>query len=96
MQYESARYGDLSSELWEKLRVVIVHSTEVYVPSNINQSPFNVGKNVELVEFSPGQVQDLAGRYGLSASASYTDMLMALVGGHPYLIRKALDRKSVV
>ena len=88
--YESARYGDLSSELWEKLRVVIVHSTEVYVPSNINQSPFNVGKNVELVEFSPGQVQDLAGRYGLSASASYTDMLMALVGGHPYLIRKAL------
>ena len=88
--YESARYGDVSSELWEKLRVVIVHSTEVYVPSNINQSPFNVGKNVELAEFSPEQVQDLAGRYGLSASASYTDALMALVGGHPYLTRKAL------
>lgn len=88
--YESARYGDLGSELWENLRLVMVHSTEAYVPLNINQSPFNVGKNVELVEFTPAQVQDLAGRYGLTNSASYTEALMALVGGHPYLIRKAL------
>ena len=88
--YESARYGDFSSELWENLRLVMVHSTEAYVPLNINQSPFNVGKNVELVEFLPGQVKDLAGRYGLSATASYAEALMGLVGGHPYLIRKAL------
>ena len=88
--YESARYGDFGSELWERLRIVIVHSTEAYVPLNINQSPFNVGKNVELMEFTSAQVQDLAERYGLSASASQTEALMALVGGHPYLIRKAL------
>ncbi len=88
--YEAARFGDLASERWENLRLVIVHSTEVYVPLNINQSPFNVGKNVELVEFLPEQVQDLAERYGLSASASYAEELMALVGGHPYLVRKAL------
>ncbi|MEM1252550.1 MAG: AAA-like domain-containing protein [Cyanobacteria bacterium P01_H01_bin.21] len=88
--YESARYGDFGSELWEKLRLVVVHSTEAYVPLNINQSPFNVGKNVELEEFSAEQVQDLAQRYGLSASASQTEALMELVGGHPYLIRKAL------
>ena len=88
--YEAARYGDFGSELWANLRIVMVHSTEAYVPLNINQSPFNVGKNVELVEFSAAQVQDLAQRYELSASASHTDALMALVGGHPYLIRKAL------
>ena len=88
--YESARYGDFGSELWENLRLVIVHSTEAYVPLNINQSPFNVGKNVELVEFTPEQVQDLALRYSLPACASQTQALMALVGGHPYLIRKAL------
>ncbi|MGB3296562.1 MAG: AAA-like domain-containing protein [Phormidesmis sp.] len=88
--YESARYGDFGSELWENLRLVIVHSTEAYVPLNINQSPFNVGKNVELVEFTPEQVQDLAQRYRLSACASHTQALMDLVGGHPYLIRKAL------
>ncbi|MEL6162145.1 MAG: AAA-like domain-containing protein, partial [Cyanobacteria bacterium J06627_32] len=46
--YEAARYGDFGSELWANVRLVIVHSTEAYVPLNINQSPFNVGKNVEL------------------------------------------------
>ncbi|MEM9092299.1 MAG: AAA-like domain-containing protein [Cyanobacteria bacterium P01_F01_bin.53] len=88
--YESARYGDFSSELWEKLRLVVVHSTEVYVPLNINQSPFNVGKNVELPEFTFDQVMDLAQRYTLSSSASLVEQVLMLVGGHPYLVRKAL------
>jgi len=88
--YESARYGDFSSELWEKLRLVVVHSTEVYVPLDINQSPFNVGKNVELREFNLAQVQDLARRYGLNWTDSQIEPLMSLVGGHPYLLRKAL------
>jgi transcriptional regulator with XRE-family HTH domain len=38
--YEKARYGDGKSDLWQKLRLVLVHSTEVYVPLNIHQSPF--------------------------------------------------------
>ena len=88
--YESARYGDLSSERWEKLRLVVVHSTEVYVPLNINQSPFNVGMNVELPELNHNQIQDLVQRYGLSWSESQVSQLIALVGGHPYLVRKAL------
>ena len=37
--YEKARYGDGRSDLWQKLRLVLVHSTEVYVPLNIHQSP---------------------------------------------------------
>lgn len=84
--YESARYGDFSSELWEKLRLVVVHSTEVYIPLNINQSPFNVGKNVELPEFIPAQVQDLAQRYGLLLSELQLQQLLAVLGGHPYLL----------
>jgi serine/threonine-protein kinase len=88
--YEAARYGDFSSELWENLRVVVVHSTEPYVPLNINQSPFNVGKRVELPEFTLEQVQDLAQRYGLSGAYHQVENLMTLVGGHPYLIRIAL------
>jgi serine/threonine-protein kinase len=88
--YEFARYGDMNSELWEKLRLVVVHSTEVYVPLDINQSPFNVGTNVELPEFTSAQVQDLAGRYGLGWSTHQVEQLMTLVGGHPYLVRKAL------
>jgi hypothetical protein len=69
---------------------VVVHSTEVYVPLDINQSPFNVGTNIELPEFTSAQVQDLAGRYGLGWSTHQVEQLMALVGGHPYLVRKAM------
>lgn len=29
--------------IWKQLRLVIVHSTEVYLLINLNQSPFNVG-----------------------------------------------------
>ncbi len=88
--YESARYGDSGSELWAKLRLVVVHSTEAYVPLNINQSPFNVGMNVELPELNQTQVQDLAQRYGLSWNGQQVKQLVTLVGGHPYLVRKAL------
>jgi serine/threonine-protein kinase len=86
--FDAARYGDADSKLWQKLRLVIVHSTEAYVPLDMNQSPFNVGKNVELREFTRSQVQDLAKRYGLQAEV--VDAIAALVGGHPYLVRKAL------
>jgi len=87
--YESARYGDFSSELWEKLRLVIVYSTEVYVPLDINQSPFNVGKNVDLPEFHDDQIKDLGQRYNLTCSSDFINQFMQLVGGHPYLTRKA-------
>jgi AAA-like domain/TIR domain/CHAT domain len=52
-------------DLWKKLRLVVVHSTEVYIPMNINQSPFNVGLSIELPEFSPEAVQGLAQRHEL-------------------------------
>ncbi|HAJ63893.1 MAG TPA: hypothetical protein DCP31_35525, partial [Cyanobacteria bacterium UBA8543] len=35
-------------EIWQRLRLVVVHSTEVYIPLKIHQSPFNVGLSVEL------------------------------------------------
>ena len=88
--YEAARYGDYASELWEKLRLVVVHSTEPYVPLNINQSPFNVGMSVDLKEFELAQVQGLAERFDIDTSASTSEALVQLVGGHPYLVRKAL------
>jgi AAA-like domain len=88
--YEEAGYGDRDSNLWEKLRLVVVHSTEVYIPLNVNQSPFNVGLPIELPEFSFEQVQDLTQRHGLNWKRSEIEQLMALVGGHPYLVRLAL------
>ncbi|MGE5656247.1 MAG: AAA-like domain-containing protein [Actinomycetota bacterium] len=77
-------------DIWKKLRLIVVHSTEVYIPMNINQSPFNVGLPIELPEFKAEQVLDLAKRHQLNWSEREVTNLMALVGGHPYLVRVAL------
>ena len=79
-----------SRDIWKKLRLVVVHSTEVYVPMEINQSPFNVGLPVELHPFTDEQVYDLARLHGLTGEAEDFAPLMAMVGGHPYLVRLAL------
>jgi hypothetical protein len=79
-----------NSPTWQKLRLILTHSTEVYIPININQSPFNVGLPVELSEFDPQQVQDLAQRHQLQLSKNDINQLMDMVGGHPYLVRVAL------
>ncbi|MEL4897678.1 AAA-like domain-containing protein [Crocosphaera sp. Alani8] len=76
--------------VWQKLKLVIVHSKEVYIPLDINQSPFNVGFGVELPEFTASQVEDLAKRHGLHWSVEEKEGLIQMCGGHPYLIRVAL------
>lgn len=81
-------------EIWQKLRFVVVHATEAYIPLDINQSPFNVGLPIKLPEFSLEQVQDLAVRHGLDWVKDEKGLqlapLLAMIGGHPYLVRLAL------
>jgi hypothetical protein len=90
--YDIARRGDRNSATWKKLRLVVVHSTEVYSSLDINHSPLGgIGLVVELSELTPQQVQDLAQRHGLHWSATQVEKLMAMVGGHPYLVQLALD-----
>ncbi|MEM9543491.1 MAG: AAA-like domain-containing protein [Cyanobacteria bacterium P01_E01_bin.42] len=77
--------------IWENLRIIVVHSTEIYVPLHLNQSPFNVGLPIQLNSFTPEQVQELARRYGLDwMDEGKTAQLIALVGGHPGLVQIAL------
>lgn len=76
--------------VWQKLRVVMAHSVEVYIPLPTHRSPFNVGLAIELPTFSQEQVQDLAKRHGLQLTVSELEQLMKLTGGFPYLIRLAL------
>ncbi len=78
------------NEIWSRLRLVIVHSTEVYVPMDLNQSPFNVGLAIDLPEFTLSQVQTLVQRHQLTWEPSESETLMSLLGGHPFLIRLAL------
>ncbi len=80
-----------TSEIWKKLRMVLAHATEIYVPLKLNQSPFNVGVAIALPQFDEAQVRDLAQRYGLDwLHNDRADRLMAMVGGHPYLIDLAI------
>lgn len=76
-------------EVWQRLRLVIAHSTEVYIPLNLHQSPFNVGLPIRLLELPPTQVHLLASRYGLRYSTDEEQALINLVGGHPYLLQLA-------
>ncbi len=85
--YEKAR----SRQIWKKLRLVLIHSTDVYIRLNINQSPFNVGLPLELSEFTREQVQDFAEQHQLNLDVTMIDSLIKLVGGHPYLLEMALS-----
>ncbi|MGI8502322.1 MAG: AAA-like domain-containing protein [Hassallia sp.] len=85
--YEQAR----QDTNWQKLRLVVVYSTEVYVTLDINRSPFNIGLPIRLGEFTQQQVEELAQRHGLDwGSGNEATQLMSLLGGHPALIRIAL------
>lgn len=91
--YETAKQGDRVGNIWKKLRLVVVHSTEVYPSLDTNHSPFNVGIAVELPEFNREQVEALVKEYELNRQLGEEglDKLMGLVGGHPYLIQQALS-----
>ncbi len=78
-----------SRPLWKQLRLVVAYSTEIYIPLNINQSPFNVGVRVELPEFSLEQTQQLAQLHQLNWSPTQIQHLMEMVGGHPKLLNMA-------
>ncbi|MGB8690658.1 MAG: AAA-like domain-containing protein [Microcoleus sp.] len=80
--------------VWQKLRIIIAHAVEVYIPLPTHHSPFNVGLALELPTFTPEQVQDLAKRHGLQLTASELEKLMKLTGGFPYLIRLALYQST--
>ena len=78
--------------VWQKLRLIVIQSTESYVPLNLNQSPFNVGLPVVLPEFNRLQMMELAQKYQLNWNGDSEDklsILMELIGGHPYLARLA-------
>jgi transcriptional regulator with XRE-family HTH domain len=75
---------------WRKLNLVMVISTHPYLLiDDVNLSPFNVGLTIRLKDFSPDQVADLNGRHGSPLRENEVPALMALVGGHPYLVRQA-------
>lgn len=74
---------------WKRFDLTLVTSTEPYqLIIDLNQSPFNVGEVIEPEDFNPEQTDDLTSRHGLSQDVGR--QLTILLGGHPYLVRRAL------
>ncbi len=79
------------NELWEKLDIVMVISTEPHLLiADVNQSPFNVGQKIRLQDFDATQVRNLNSLYRNPVQESEIESLMASLNGHPYLTHKAL------
>jgi len=75
-----------SNLLWERLKIVLSHSTEPLLGvTDLNQSPFhNVGLEVKLKPFNKDEIKELSIRHGIELAE---DELLKLIGGHPYLSR---------
>lgn len=82
--------------IWQKIRLVIAHATEIYIELDAHQSPFNVGWPIKLLGFNADQIKKLAHLYHIDTkleiqSPEFFQQLEALIGGHPYLVHLTLD-----
>jgi hypothetical protein len=70
----------------------MAYATEAHLfITDLNQSPFNVGTRLTLEDFTMEQVVDLNRRYGQPLHGpEELKRYFALVGGHPYLVRRGL------
>lgn len=77
--------------IWKQLDLILVSAAEPnYFIQSKEQSPFNVGRSVELTDFTPEQVSELNRRHGTLLNEKEIAALFTLAGGHPYLVRLAL------
>lgn len=82
------------SPIWKNLRLIMAHSTEAYISLDLNQSPFNAGVPIELLDFDFQQIKNLATRHQLDWTETEIAKLMNKLGGHPYLVRLAMYHVS--
>ena len=76
---------------WKKLDIVLSTSTEPqFFIERPHESPFNVGVILPLEDFEPGEVLRLNALHPRPLEDSVIHRLYTLIGGHPYLTRKAL------
>lgn len=77
---------------FNRLRLVISYSTEASLfIEDLNQSPFNVGTEIRLEDFTFEQVADLNRLYGSPLrDDAEVRRFFDFVGGHPYLVSRGL------
>lgn len=90
--------------IWQKIRLVIAHATEIYIELDAHQSPFNVGWPIKLSGFNLEQLQKLAHLYQITTKIEtevpgFFRQLETWIAGHPYLVHltfDALRRQTIV
>ena len=78
-------------QIWQRLRIIIDHSTEVYIPLNINESPFNIGLSIELGMFNQEQINQLAQLHEVNLTKTEIQQIMDLLNGHPSLVTQIIE-----
>lgn len=88
---DAAIGSDRRSAIWKKIRLIVVHATEVYSSLDINSSPLaGVGLTVSLPDFTLEEVQQLARQYRHNwLSTEEIQQLMEMFGGYPYMVQTA-------
>ncbi|MCU0544099.1 MAG: AAA-like domain-containing protein [Oscillatoriaceae cyanobacterium Prado104] len=88
---DAAKRNDRRAAIWKKIRLIVVHATEVYSSLDINSSPLaGVGLTVPLPDFTLEEVQQLARRYRHHwLTADEMKQLAVMFGGYPYLVQTA-------
>lgn len=74
---------------WKKVRFILSYSTEVYIELEIHQSPFNVGHEARLPNFTTEQASQWAEQLELGLTASQVADLMRVTSGYPRLLELA-------
>ena len=77
-------------QIWQQLRLVLSYAAEVHLKPHVDQSPFNVGRCIELPEFTIDQIQTLFKQHELDWQLARIRQLDQLIGGHPYLLQQAI------
>jgi len=79
---------------WARFTLVIAYATEARLfIRDLNQSPFNVGRQVKLANFTLEQSIELNDRYGGPVKRrSDLEALHFLLAGQPFLVRRAFEQ----
>ena len=77
---------------WQKLTLCIAYATEAHLfITDMNQSPFNVGTQLSLADFTLEEVRELNQRYGAPLKSSdELYQFFDLLSGQPYLTQRGL------
>src|SRR5262245_47746911 len=80
---------------WRKLDLFLVTSTEPSLLIQGAQSPFNVGAVLDLQPFDSADLTQLNVSHGDILDEAELARLLELLGGHPFLTRKAFYEVSM-